>query len=80
MRTGATNTSDNKEYFSSNRWKCEKSPSGAHFWIIVAYEMTCKYCNNNKSLSTNAVAGVNLKQMVIYNEVLSKNNGSTGII
>lgn len=72
MRTGATNASDNREYFSSNRWKCEKSPSGAHYWIIVAYEMTCKYCKNNKSLSTNPVEGTNLKQMVICNTDLSK--------
>jgi hypothetical protein len=80
MRTGATNTSDNKEYFSSDRWKCQKSPSGAHFWIIIAYEMTCKYCKNNKSLNTNPIAGSNLKQMVIYNSDLSKNNGPAGLI
>jgi len=42
------NVSDNKEYIESSRWKCDKSPSGAHHWIVSNHQMTCKYCNCNK--------------------------------
>lgn len=52
MRQNSINTADNKEFISSNRWKCEKSPSGAHHWMILSYEMTCKYCNDRKSVNT----------------------------
>jgi hypothetical protein len=44
---------ENKEFIASERWKCVKSPSGAHYWIIHSYDMTCKYCNNNKEINTN---------------------------
>jgi hypothetical protein len=42
----------NKEYITSDRWKCNKSPGGSHHWIINGYQMTCKYCNDSKSAST----------------------------
>jgi hypothetical protein len=45
--------SEDKEFITSDRWKCEKSESGAHFWIIQSYEMTCKYCHNTKQVNTN---------------------------
>jgi hypothetical protein len=43
--------SEDKEFITSERWKCDKSPSGAHYWMIHGYEMTCKYCACNKSIN-----------------------------
>jgi hypothetical protein len=45
--------SENKEFIESDRWKCDKSPSGAHHWIIHSYDMTCKYCSSSKQVLTN---------------------------
>ena len=25
-------------------WCCQKSPTGAHYWIITAHQGQCKYC------------------------------------
>jgi hypothetical protein len=61
MRQGSINAADNKEFISSGRWKCEQSPSGAHHWIIISYEMTCKYCNNRKSASQSPSVDLNPK-------------------
>ncbi len=44
--------SDNKEFITSDRWKCDKSPSGAHYWLVQCYQMTCKYCNCSKTVNT----------------------------
>jgi hypothetical protein len=44
--------SEDQEFFSSERWKCNKSPSGAHYWIINIDSMTCKFCNDSKPVST----------------------------
>ena len=44
--------SENKEYIESGRWKCDKSPGGAHHWIIGNHQMTCKYCNCSKQADT----------------------------
>jgi hypothetical protein len=51
MGQSSMKASGDKEYLSSGRWKCEKSPSGAHFWIIHIYQMTCKYCGEKKLTS-----------------------------
>jgi hypothetical protein len=53
MGQSSMKSTGDKEYITSDRWKCEKSPSGAHYWIIYSYEMTCKYCNGNKPINTN---------------------------
>jgi hypothetical protein len=45
--------SDNQEFIASARWRCEKSPGGAHHWIINGYQMTCKYCNMTKPVNAN---------------------------
>jgi hypothetical protein len=45
--------SENQEYFTSDRWKCSKSPSGAHHWIIKSDQMTCKYCDFCKPMDMN---------------------------
>jgi|WetSurMetagenome_2_1015567.scaffolds.fasta_scaffold1096662_1 hypothetical protein len=41
--------SEDKEFIASDRWKCLKSPSGAHHWIINCDQMTCRYCRYSKS-------------------------------
>jgi hypothetical protein len=48
-----------KDYLESDSWKCDKSPSGAHFWIIgpitykngmvIIYEK-CKFCSKERSV------------------------------
>ena len=43
---------ENKAFIASDRWKCDKSPSEAHYWIVHSYQMTCKYCNYSKPVNT----------------------------
>ncbi len=45
------NTSSNQEYLDSGKWKCDKSPGGAHHWIIKYDQMTCKYCTQTRQIS-----------------------------
>ncbi len=52
VRDAASSTVVNKEYFDSLRWKCDKSPSGAHHWIIKYDQMTCKYCREIRQVAT----------------------------
>ena len=37
-----------KDYIKSGRWKCELSPTGAHYWIEMLEdgdgEFSCSYC------------------------------------
>jgi hypothetical protein len=40
--------SEDQEFMASDRWKCRKSPGGAHYWIIQSFQMTCKYCEYSK--------------------------------
>jgi hypothetical protein len=50
MRNLTSNIAKNKEYIDSGVWKCGKSPSGAHHWIISQDYMICKYCNDNRQV------------------------------
>ena len=34
---------DYAEYLKGNSWRCSKSPTGAHHWI-VGNQIVCKYC------------------------------------
>jgi hypothetical protein len=52
MRQGMTKVSENKEFIASDRWKCEKSPSGAHYWMIDHRQMTCKHCSSIKQIES----------------------------
>jgi hypothetical protein len=52
MRQGLMKASENKEFIASDRWKCEKSPSGAHHWIIDCHQMTCKHCSCSKPVTS----------------------------
>ena len=36
---------EDKEYLESGNWKCSKSPSKAHYWLISDGDMKCKYCS-----------------------------------
>ncbi len=38
------------EYLANGEWKCRKSPTGAHYWLIVNEGMTCRYCSKHKDL------------------------------
>jgi hypothetical protein len=51
MGQSSMKASGDKEYLTSDRWKCDKSPSGAHYWIIHSYEMTCKFCSEIKPVN-----------------------------
>ena len=39
-----------KIYYKSGRWKCDKSPSGAHYWLVRTHDMECKYCHEVRQL------------------------------
>jgi hypothetical protein len=45
--------SEDQEFMASDRWKCGKSASGAHYWIIQNHQMTCKYCEYCKQVDAN---------------------------
>jgi len=41
----------NKKYIDSGSWKCDKSPSAAHYWVICrGGHMICKYCAENRQI------------------------------
>jgi len=50
MRNRMTSAATNKEYIDPGRWKCEKSPSGAHYWIISQDQVSCKHCAENRQI------------------------------
>jgi hypothetical protein len=52
VRQWPMKVSENQEYMASDRWKCLKSPSGAHHWIVESAQMTCKYCESSKTMDT----------------------------
>ena len=37
-------------YLKSGIWKCEKSPTGIHYWIIEHRKGQCKYCGRIRKL------------------------------
>lgn len=44
------NLNAHNEYIKSERWKCDKSPTGAHYWIGNHFMLKCKYCNEEKKI------------------------------
>lgn len=48
MTQSSMKVTEDKEFLGSERWKCEKSPSGAHHWIVYSNNQTCRYCKLNK--------------------------------
>ena len=58
-RHGGTRYRDENGHFASNPnkdkpWYCQKSPTGAHHWIIIRYEGRCKYCHALCELAVSA--------------------------
>jgi len=45
-----TYRSNYKEYIEGRSWACEKSPSGAHHWIIFDGKQACRFCGEERSL------------------------------
>jgi hypothetical protein len=48
-----------KKYYEGKEWVCDKSPTGAHYWIekqeaysypIVMYHHICKHCGKEKKI------------------------------
>jgi hypothetical protein len=37
-----------QKYLTGDVWKCNLSPSGAHFWEVNNQNMECKYCHASK--------------------------------
>ena len=40
-----------ENYLNSDVWKCKKSPTGAHYWIVGADKMRCQYCKKTKPVT-----------------------------
>jgi len=40
---------------AEGQWRCSKSPTEAHHWVVVRQNMTCKYCSENRDLSLKTV-------------------------
>ena len=58
-RHGGTRYRSEDGRFASNLnkekpWYCQKSPTGAHHWIITAHQGQCKYCQAEQDLLTSA--------------------------
>ena len=59
---------DFRNYIANGLWKCDKSPTGAHYWIEVERDgcyglFDCKYCHESRlfpidSETTRLVSGV----------------------
>ena len=45
------------EYTLSGRWKCEKSPSGSHYWIITGATQKCKFCKEIREVPVSRSLG-----------------------
>jgi len=43
------------EYLAEEQWRCSKSPTEAHHWVVVRQSMTCKYCLESRDLSLKTV-------------------------
>jgi len=41
---------EHRRYVESGVWKCSKSPTGAHYWIIESRVMVCKYCKERRKV------------------------------
>jgi CRISPR/Cas system-associated exonuclease Cas4 (RecB family) len=55
MKKVLTKTNCRTEYLAEEQWRCSKSPTEAHYWVIVSQSMTCKYCSENRDLSLKIV-------------------------
>ena len=51
-----------KKYLESDVWKCRKSPTGAHHWIVTESKERCKYCHKIKIVEVNRPSDVYLRK------------------
>ena len=62
------------EYYNSGRWKCEESPTNAHYWVHIVGEIwRCIHCRSYKFMPSkyysNWIAmNANPKYKVVYSE------------
>jgi hypothetical protein len=49
MERKVRKTGQYSEYLANGQWKCRKSPTGAHYWLIVNQCMTCRYCSEHRT-------------------------------
>jgi hypothetical protein len=61
MGNSSLKFSEDHEFITSERWKCEISPSGAHHWIIQAYQMTCRHCHYTKDVNNTSYGLTKIK-------------------
>jgi CRISPR/Cas system-associated exonuclease Cas4 (RecB family) len=55
MKKVLTKANYRTEYVAEGQWRCSKSPTEAHYWVVVSRSMTCKYCSENRDLSLKIV-------------------------
>lgn len=41
-----------QEYLSRKKWKCSKSPTGAHYWKGDETCLICEYCGKKKDIDS----------------------------
>ena len=54
------------EYIKSGRWKCEKSQSGSHYWIITGATMNCRFCKEIREVQ--GIRPLRHKGVILENE------------
>jgi hypothetical protein len=47
---------DYAEYLEGDSWRCSKSPSKAHYWVVGS-QTICKYCHTAKHPEIGRLAG-----------------------
>ena len=50
MKYNPNVTLQDKEYVESDRWKCEKSLTGAHWWVGHGTQLECVFCYEVKEI------------------------------
>jgi hypothetical protein len=55
MKKVLTKADYRAEYLAEEQWRCSKSPTEAHHWVVVRQNMTCKYCSESRDLSLKTV-------------------------
>jgi len=43
---------DYQKYLQGKSWKCSKSKTKAHYWIVDDDMFKCKYCGEQKKVTT----------------------------
>ena len=51
MKNVITKAQYHAKYLAEGQWRCNKSMTGAHCWVVIRQSMTCKHCLVNRGLS-----------------------------